>query len=121
MKVQLKRVYEEPLPTDGFRVLVDRLWPRGVRKEALAPDAWAKDLAPSRELRRWFHEDKEARWEAFAAMYRKELSENPALSAFLRTVAPYETVTLLYAAGDARHNHACVLRDVLNERRASLA
>ena len=71
--IRIKRVYEAPTPNDGYRVLVDRLWPRGIRKEALKYDVWEKNLAPSTELRQWFHEDPEARWDAFAAMYRKEL------------------------------------------------
>lgn len=109
--VSLKRVYEEPDPSDGFRVLVDKLWPRGVSKAKAAVDEWAKDLTPSTDLRKWFHEDTAGRWDEFRSAYRRELEEGDAVSAFL-SHAP-EHVTLVYAGKDAVHNHAKVLRDVL--------
>ncbi len=109
--VRLKRVYEAPAEEDGMRVLVDRLWPRGVSKEAAAVAWWARELAPSNELRRWFGHDP-ARFEAFAARYRDELRGSAAL-AELRRLAAERTVTLVYAARDERHNNARVLAQVV--------
>ena len=109
--VSLKRVYEEPDSSDGLRVLVDKLWPRGVSKAKAAVDEWAKDLTPSTDLRKWFHEDTAGRWDEFRSAYRRELEEGGAVPAFLSR-AP-EHVTLVYAGKDAVHNHAKVLRDVL--------
>lgn len=110
---RLKRAYEPASPEDGTRVLVDRLWPRGVRKEDARIDWWAKEVAPSTELRRWYGHDP-ARFEEFAARYRRELVGNDAL-AELRALDARETVTLVHAAGDTRHAHARVLRDLLEE------
>jgi len=109
--VRLKRVYEAPGEEDGTRVLVDRLWPRGVSKEAAAVDWWARELAPSDQLRRWFGHDP-ARFEAFAQRYREELRGSEAL-AELRRLAAEGTVTLVYAARDERHNNARALRQML--------
>lgn len=109
--VRLKRVYEAPEEEDGTRVLVDRLWPRGVSKEAAAVDWWARELAPSSELRHWFGHDP-ARFEAFAQRYRDELRGSEAL-AELRRLAAGGTVTLVYAARDERHNNARVLEQML--------
>jgi uncharacterized protein YeaO (DUF488 family) len=109
--VRLKRIYEAPAEEDGVRVLVDRLWPRGVSKEAAAVAWWARELAPSSDLRRWFGHDP-ARFEAFAARYRDELRGSEAL-ARLRRLADRGTVTLLYAARDERHNNARVLAQML--------
>ena len=116
MEFVVKRVYEQPDPDDGYRALVDRLWPRGMRKDKAAIDEWAKDLAPSAELRSWYHQDLDARREEFAARYREELSASEAVEDFLRRTGGQERVTLLYAARDTQHNHALVLRDVLQER-----
>ena len=115
--VRLKRAYEEPERADGYRVLVDRLWPRGVRKGALAVDAWLKEIAPSDELRRWFGHDA-ARWEEFARRYRDELGRQPAagLVAELAARSKRDTVTLVYGAKDEVHNQAVVLREVLERR-----
>jgi uncharacterized protein YeaO (DUF488 family) len=112
--IRTKRVYEAPSPGDGYRVLVDRLWPRGLTREAAAIDAWLKDVAPSNELRRWFGRD-EAKWEEFSQRYRVELAAPelaPAL-ADLRAKARSGTVTLLYAKRNESENNAAVLRDVL--------
>lgn len=118
MEFVVKRVYEQPDPDDGYRALVDRLWPRGMRKDKAAIDEWAKDLAPSAELRSWYHQDLDARREEFAARYREELSASEAVEDFLRRTEGQERVTLLYAARDTQHNHALVLRDVLQEAAA---
>ncbi|WP_237244828.1 MULTISPECIES: DUF488 domain-containing protein [Sorangium] len=115
--VRLKRAYEPPEAADGYRVLVDRLWPRGIRKDALAIDAWMKELGPSDELRRWFGHDV-SRWEEFASRYRDELRRQPAagLADELVARARRETVTLVYGARDELHNQAVVLRDVIEQR-----
>ena len=107
----MKRAYEAPADTDGKRVLVDRMWPRGVKKEAARIDWWAKELAPSTELRRWFGHDPE-RFDGFARRYAEELRGSEALAELRRLVAE-ETVTLVYAAKDEEHNNARVLRDLL--------
>jgi len=120
--VQVKRAYEEPAAGDGYRVLVDRLWPRGVRKEALAIDAWMKEIAPSDELRRWFGHDPE-RWEEFAARYGEELRRPPAAALVdeISARAGRGPVTLVYGAKDEQHNQAIVLRDVIAKRARAAA
>jgi uncharacterized protein YeaO (DUF488 family) len=113
--VSLKRAYERPSPGDGMRVLVDRLWPRGLSKEQLAVDFWLKDAAPSDALRRWYgHEPR--RWEPFAAKYRAELAQRTDLLRLLDELRRRGRVTLLYGARDAARNNAVVLREVLEER-----
>lgn len=112
--IRLRRAYQGA-PGDGSHtVLVDRLWPRGVRKEALAPDEWLKDVAPSPELRRWFNHDP-ARWAQFRQRYRHELSANPAVLEPLRAAAGRGDVTLLFATRDLEHNHAIVLKEYLDQ------
>lgn len=120
--VRLKRVYDPPAPGDGFRLLVDRLWPRGLTKQAARVDLWLKEVAPTTELRRWYHKDL-ARWPAFAARYKIELAGNPALEELRAVVRGHPTrreggVALLYGSMDERQNHAKVLV-VLLDRRAS--
>ena len=110
--VQLKRAYDAPSATDGTRVLVDRLWPRGLRKADAAIDEWLKDVAPSHELRRWFGHDP-ARWTEFRRRYKAELSRNEAAVEALRALARQGRLTLVYSAHDAAHNQAVVLKDVL--------
>jgi uncharacterized protein YeaO (DUF488 family) len=112
MHIAIARLYDEPTQAQGYRVLVDRLWPRGVSKAHLPLDEWAKDLAPSPELRTWFGHQP-GRFEEFTARYRLELAANPAVSAFLLRARAEPTVTLLYAAKDPHVNHAVVLRDFL--------
>jgi uncharacterized protein YeaO (DUF488 family) len=110
--IRLKRAYLPPSPEDGLRVLVDRLWPRGVRKADAAIDRWDKEVAPSTELRRWFGHDP-TRWEEFRVRYGAELSRNAALVSELRGLARKGRLTLVYAARDELHNEAVVLRDIL--------
>jgi uncharacterized protein YeaO (DUF488 family) len=110
--VALKRAYERPSSEDGLRILVDRLWPRGLKKEEAALDRWLKDLAPSTELRKWFGHDPD-RWAEFKRRYTRELREQPELLGELRTLARDGRVTLIYAAHDQLHNDAVVLREVL--------
>ena len=112
MDIRIKRVYEPPAPDDGFRVLVDRLWPRGLRKDAAALDAWRKDVAPSDALRRWFGHDV-ARWPEFRRRYVAELRDKGEALEALRALARERRLTLLFAARDEAHNDAVVLREVL--------
>lgn len=116
-RVAIKRAYEPPASGDGWRVLVDRLWPRGVSKARLQLDAWVRDLAPSTELRKWFHHDPD-RWDEFVRRYREELRapEPEALLSTLSEHAAHGTVTLIYGARDTEHNEAAVLQDVVQER-----
>jgi uncharacterized protein YeaO (DUF488 family) len=113
--IAIKRAYDPPEASDGVRVLVDRLWPRGVTKEAAKIDRWMKDLAPSGELRKWFGHDP-ARWEEFRRRYREELAGHADAVAELRKLARGGTVTLVYAARDVEHNDAVVLKEVLGRR-----
>ena len=107
--VQVKRAYEAPAQDDGTRVLIDRLWPRGIKKEVLALDQWDKELAPSTELRQWFGHDP-ARWVEFQQRYAEELRTHaPALDA-LRALARIDRITLVYGAHDEVHNNAVALR-----------
>lgn len=112
---RVKRVYEDPSPQDGFRVLVDRLWPRGISKERAEVDEWAKDIAPSGELRQWFHADRDRRYDEFVARYAAEL-DTPELQdrlEALRERAAEQTVTLLTSAKDTEHSHVPVLMQSL--------
>lgn len=110
--MKIKRIYEEPDPSDGRRILVDRLWPRGLSKERARVDWWLKEIAPSDELRHWFGHDP-ARWQEFRTRYRSELKGQRALLDELKSLARKEPVTLLYAAKDQEHNNAVVLRELL--------
>ncbi|HEY1788457.1 MAG TPA: DUF488 family protein [Verrucomicrobiae bacterium] len=112
---RIKRVYDEISSDDGLRFLVDRLWPRGIRKEALHAAVWLKEVAPSSSLRKWFGHDA-ARWPEFRRRYRSELEKNPAAWAPLLEAIHKDTVTLLFAARQAEMNQAVVLRDFLAER-----
>jgi uncharacterized protein YeaO (DUF488 family) len=112
LDIRLKRAYEPPATEDGMRVLVDRLWPRGLRKSEAAIDLWLREIAPSSELRRWFGHDP-SRWEEFERRYRAELSSRPELLDRLRALAAQGTLTLVYSARDEAHNQAVALRGVL--------
>ncbi len=114
LMIRAKRVYDPAANDDGARFLVERLWPRGMRKEDLRMDGWLKDVAPSQTLRKWYAHDV-AKWAEFQKRYRKELAANPEALAPLLLAAKKGNVTLLYAAHDAEHNSAILLRDVLQE------
>jgi uncharacterized protein YeaO (DUF488 family) len=118
MTVALKRVYRKPSRTDGKRVLVDRLWPRGLTKEGAAVDSWLRNLAPSNELRNWYHAQPDE-WETFRKRYLKELSENDARLALdeLYKLARSGKITLLFASRNEERNNAVVLRDLLGGAR----
>lgn len=114
-KIRIRRVYDaEPKDRKEVRVLVDRLWPRGMKKDALKLDRWDKELAPSNELRRWFAHDPE-KWEGFQSRYRIELADHTDLLRELATLAVRRPVVLLYGARDRQHNEAVVLKEVLEE------
>jgi uncharacterized protein YeaO (DUF488 family) len=110
--VKLKRAYEPAAKADGKRILIDRLWPRGVKKADAAIDRWEKELSPSTELRKWFGHDPE-RWDEFRGRYKRELGHHGDELAELRVAARAGTITLVYGARDEEHNDAVVLRDVL--------
>ena len=110
--IGLKRAYEPPAPEDGTRILIDRLWPRGVSKEHAALDQWMKEIGPSTELRKWFGHDP-AKWEEFRRRYAAELHQNAELLGQLRALARKGHVTLVYSAHDEQHNDAVALRGVL--------
>ncbi len=112
MKVKLKRAYELPTKSDGYRVLVDRLWPRGLAKVKAEIDLWLKEVAPSTELRQWFGHDPE-KWTEFKKRYRTELKNNPAWDQ-LQALAHQKNLTLVYAAKDELHNEAMVLKQFLD-------
>ena len=114
MSVRIKRVYDEPAADDGERILVDRLWPRGISKEKAAFEEWMKEVAPTSELRKWFDHRPE-RWDEFKERYRAELQGNPAVEALRARVAAGR-VTLLYGSRNRDFNHAAVLADFLAEK-----
>ena len=113
--IKLKRVYEEPAADDGERILVERLWPRGLSKQRARVDLWLKEVAPSPELRRWFAHDP-ARWEEFRRRYWEELEQNEDPVRLLKSKARKGTVTLVYAARDEEHNGALALQQFLKRR-----
>ena len=111
--VKLKRAYDKPAAGDGTRILVDRLWPRGVSKAALKLDRWEKDIAPSTKLRQWFGHDPK-KWSEFKKRYKAELKDQAAKRQELRALAKKKTITLVYGAKDAEHTHALVLKEWLS-------
>lgn len=114
--ILLKRAYDPSSSDDGYRVYVDRLWPRGLSHETFHYDLWDKDVSPSTALRQWFHENPSAEWTEFEERYRAELLANPAYIALRQTLADKPRVTLLFSSRDVLHNNAVVLRDLLIER-----
>lgn len=113
MNIQIKRIYEAVSPADGKRILVDRLWPRGVSKAQAQLDLWPKELTPSDALRQWYHEDIEQRWDEFQQRYQAELAGQQEALQQLRDLARQEKITLLTAAKNAGKNHAEVLKRIL--------
>ena len=114
--IKVKRVYDQPARSDGLRVLVDRLWPRGLSKERAAVALWLKDVAPSAELRKWFSHDPK-KWKQFQSRYRNELPEKKPSLLLLRKESERRTVTLLFGVRDEEHNQAIVLKQVLDSHR----
>lgn len=109
-EIRIKRVYEAKEESDGFRVLVDRLWPRGVKKENLHYDLWAKEITPSTSLRRWFRQSEDSDWEQLKERYFKELEGSEAIEEFLKRIEGKPVVTLLYASRDTKENNALALQ-----------
>jgi uncharacterized protein YeaO (DUF488 family) len=122
MKILLKRAYEAPDSADGFRVLVDRLWPRGKKKADLRLDAWAKEIAPSTELRKWFAHDPD-HWLEFCKRYKAEVATaevKDAITQIVRAAHNHSAITLIYAAKDTAHNEAVVLQPVFERTAAKV-
>ena len=113
--IRVKRAYQQPAGSDGCRILVDRVWPRGVRKAELRADLWARDAAPSTGLRKWFGHDPE-RWDEFRRRYFKELEAHPEALEEIRRLAADGRITLVYGARDEQHNHAVALLEFLLDR-----
>lgn len=113
--IQIKRIYEAAAESDGFRVLVDRLWPRGISKERAAIDLWLKDVAPSGDLRTWFGHKPE-RFAEFSQKYEAELDALDAVTTLVTLASEHKTLTLLYGAKDPTHNHALVLQSYIEHR-----
>jgi uncharacterized protein YeaO (DUF488 family) len=114
LEIKIKRAYEPKENVDGFRILVDRLWPRGIKKEDLEVDIWLKEIAPSAALRKWFNHDAE-KWKPFKTKYINELKHSPFAEQILTQVKKYKNVTLVYSAKDEQHNQAVVLKDFLEK------
>lgn len=112
--IHICRVYTPPNPKEGVWILVDRIWPRGLKKETLDFDLWLKDITPSISLRKWFHENIEARWREFIDCYIEELDQKKVLIEHILEQTEHSSVTLFYAAKDLKHNHARILQAVLN-------
>jgi uncharacterized protein YeaO (DUF488 family) len=115
MNIKLKRAYDPPSPDDGARILVDRLWPRGLTKEKARIDLWLKEIAPSPELRKWFAHDPK-KWPEFQVRYKDELKSNSGALAQLKAEAARGPVTLIFAARDLDHNEAVVLQKILHSK-----
>lgn len=113
----LKRAYDAASPADGFRVYIDRLWPRGLSHETFHYDLWDKDIAPSTDLREWFHADAADRWPEFEKKYAAELNANPSFNALCHLLEQKKTVTLLYSSHDQQHNNAVVVYNLLTKAR----
>ncbi|MDR2963903.1 MAG: DUF488 family protein [Bacteroidales bacterium] len=118
--VHIKRVYEAQEPSDGYRVLVDKLYPRGIKKENLHYNLWAKDITPSTPLRVWYHENPKERWQEFRTRYMQELAQSPAVKEFLEKIKGQKTITLLFASKNATENHALILQEFLQQHNISL-
>ena len=118
MTIKLKRAYEPKEKTDGFRILVDRLWPRGLKKEDLDFDVWLKEVAPSSALRKWFNHDVE-KWETFRSKYIAELNQSASINELKSILSKHKTITLIYSAKDEEHNQAIVLKRLLDTTHTS--
>jgi uncharacterized protein YeaO (DUF488 family) len=110
--IKVKRIYDQPSSHDGRRILIDRLWPRGIKKDGAPIDEWLKDIAPSNELRKWFGHDP-AHWQEFKKKYARELRSQKDLAEKLKEEARHGTITLLFAAKDIEHNNAVALKEIL--------
>ncbi len=113
--IKVKRIYEPFSADDGYRILVDRLWPRGMTKEAAHVDKWLKEIAPSTELRQWFHAEP-GRWEQFRIKYLDELKKSNTVDDLIALINEHETVTLLFSVKDQEHNHALIIKDWIAQK-----
>ena len=111
--IQLKRAYDPEAESDGYRVYIDRLWPRGLSHETFHYDFWDKEIAPSTELREWFHTDPDKLWGQFVEKYKAELKANPSFAALADALKDKPTVTLLFSSRDREHNNAVVVKEML--------
>lgn len=118
-KIQLKRIYDDPSVDDGFRMLVDRFWPRGIKKSDAKLDEWNKEIAPTIALRKWFDHD-ETKWQEFIQLYEAELLQNVVELHRLRAIAEQQTLTLLFAAKNVEMNQAQVILTVLNKKNGTI-
>ena len=116
MTLHIKRIYESPSPGDGYRVLVDRLWPRGIKKETAGIDEWLKDVAPSQVLRKWFNHEPE-KWKTFLEKYSAELEVSAAFKELKNLIDKHKRITLLYSAKDEQHNQAVALQQLLQHHK----
>ena len=112
-QINIKRAYEPQNSTDGYRIYIDRLWPRGLSHENFHYDMWDKEIAPSSQLREWFHTDPEGRWPEFESKYEEELKNNPSFAQLKKLVESKDKVTLLYSSHDEQHNNAVILKNAL--------
>ena len=110
--IKIKRIYKLPSASDGYRILIDRLWPRGMKKEAANINVWMKEIAPSTELRKWFNHEP-GKWESFLAKYKTELDHSSSLEELRSLTKKHKIITLLYSAKDEQHNHAIALKSFL--------
>ncbi|MEX6687298.1 DUF488 domain-containing protein [Danxiaibacter flavus] len=113
--IKIKRLYDTPEKGDGFTILIDRLWPRGMSKQEAYWDVWLKEIAPSSELRKWFNHEPE-KWQAFKKAYEEELKDSAALEELIDLLHHHKVVTFLYATKEREHNHAVVLKEVVEEK-----
>lgn len=113
--IGIKRAYDQASDKDGFRIYVDRLWPRGLSHETFHYDLWDKEISPSTDLREWFHQDPDQRWDEFEKRYLDELKANPAAATLQKTISDKPVVTLLYSSHDREHNNAIVLQKFLDK------
>jgi uncharacterized protein YeaO (DUF488 family) len=116
MPVKIKRIYDPYSKDDGYRILVDRLWPRGIKKAEAHIDKWMKEIAPSTSLRKWFHQEESEtdHWNQFVKSYQAELKKSNIVEELLLDIESHQTVTLLYAAKNEEHNHALILQQFIN-------
>ena len=118
MSIKIKRIYEPYSPNDGYRLLIDRLWPRGMKKADAKIDKWLKEIAPSAGLRKWFNHESE-KWDEFRRRYHAELNDSAALNEILALLKEHESITFLFASKEEKHNHAVVLKQFVTDYSAS--
>lgn len=119
-QILLKRAYQAPDPSDGYRIYIDRLWPQGLSHDTFPYDWWDKTISPTSDLRQWFHADPENRWDEFVKKYTQQLEANPAFAQLLDIVKNKSVVTLLYSSHDTEHNNAVIVRNLLLQKLKSI-